>query len=507
VDEDEPRPESAESGVPGREPASGEQSPELGEPGPGPGPGPGAGSRLAAWVREHPWVAGTGVLVVAAAAWLTTRPGGGPGEEGPSVGHTVSTFFQAQRDEDCRRLVDLLTEASWSQDGELSRGEFLEQCADAVDGYREAAYEPRLRAPGASFHVEIVGGDGDRSSEGDRAVVRFESFTADEEWWYDLEGRLVREDGEWKVETDPYVLPIGRSIEDTVRGFVDAYDEGDCERLLDHLSRPTWSQDGQVDRQEFLEACRRAADDRRELGQPPVSVAQVEMPDPPNDDQVTVEATLSLTGGLAASPSTSVTLVREGLEWTLDVGQLPRRGGAGTPFLTLDLAELQTRLVDETGLPEGPCFDYGERRVQDGQSGGAERGIRREFACEGTDPSVTLYRYADDAEAGEAADRLAAEIVQDPPPTPEETGMGGIITDPAELATYVADFRPNQAVAVPGMPEARGVLSFCRVDGCSTAVAFAVRNGVVVEARLPAPAAEADIGKAATVLQAQLERL
>jgi hypothetical protein len=54
------------------------------------------------------------------------------------------------------------------------------------------------------LEVEVVDRDGFSSDEGDRVIVYLDERTYDDE----DEGRLVRQDGEWRVEADPHVLRV-----------------------------------------------------------------------------------------------------------------------------------------------------------------------------------------------------------------------------------------------------------------------------------------------------------
>jgi hypothetical protein len=88
---------------------------------------------VTAALREHhrAVTVGVGVLVLAASVgwWVRGSPDRRSAEE------TVDEFFDAQRDGDCERLVRLVTESSWSDGGRWSRGEFLDHCTEALDGY------------------------------------------------------------------------------------------------------------------------------------------------------------------------------------------------------------------------------------------------------------------------------------------------------------------------------------------------------------------------------------
>lgn len=320
------------------------------------------------------------------------------------------------------------------------------------------------------------------------------------------EGRLVREGGEWKVVTDAHILPIGRSVPETVRGYLDAYNAGDCERLLDHLSEAAWSEGGQLSREAFLEQCDAAAEARQAFLETPVDIVMMEVSGEGEQNEASAVVDLYWQGGpYSPPPSDSVTVVREELEWKLDIRESRRAEGVTTPFVTLGLFELRARFVDEIATSEGPCTDTWDDIVWENVDDAPA--TRRRFICDAITPEVTLYRYPNDEEARAAADRFVAEVLQEPLTTAEELVRPDGLSL-AEAEAYVATLRPNRATTVPGLPDALGVLRSCNVDGCRSAKAFAVRNGVLVQVRLVRVRdSPLTIDQAAAIVQAQLERL
>ncbi|MGH9210063.1 MAG: hypothetical protein ACRD2C_05205 [Acidimicrobiales bacterium] len=438
-----------------------------------------------------------GILTIG--AWRVAAGGGGPAGSERSIGQAVSGFLQAQRDGDCSRLIDLVTEAGWSDGGRRSRAEFLEQCADAVDGYQPDVYGLEIELRADDETAASVGAD-----EADRArVVGFETptLTADgieqrDHGTRPERGHLVREDGEWKVAPGVGALRIGRSVEQTVSGYVDAYNDGTCERLLDHLSEAVWSQGGEVGREEFVERCTTGADAR---GARPwqsalhVTSGEVQLD---GDDRATAVVTVGVdAGSLFQIEPVTVVLIREGLEWKLHGHQpgLTDEVDVGPPIPTLELFDLQAQLLGDIVLPDDDCFVYQDQPVSDpsaddgadGADEDAPPGIRREFfgPCD-TEPEVFAYRYGDDAAAMEAAERQATTILAD------EMSSTGAVT--------------GQRTSVPGVPDAIGLRTLCDSEGCDHAVALGVRNGVLVRVELRF---DDDLELAATILAAQLERL
>jgi hypothetical protein len=411
-----------------------------------------------------------GLLAIAVGAWWALRPGGESDRSDRSIGQTVSGFFQAQRDGDCERLAGLLTEASRSDGGRLSRGEFLHQCADAVDGY-----EPDVERLAVDF--ETVDDEGDHSREPDQAVVDSvlpATSSGIDPASYESEpddGRLVREDGEWRIETGQGLLRIGRSVEQTVLGYVDAYNDGDCERLIDHLSEAAWSLDGELTRRQFLDQCADGAASRNgPAWQPPPQVTGIAVA-LDDDGRATADVAVAPVRRLGSSidPDT-VVVVKEGLEWKLHGSRNESDDvDVRRPLPAIDRFELQVLLAGEVVLPDESCFLYFDHPVGDLDDDGAPLGIRREFLGCDASPVLTMREYVDDDAARAAAEGLA-----------------------------------SQEDAVPGIPDAFVFRTDCDEDACRDAVALAVRDDLMVRVTL---GGEPELDRLVTVLRAQLERL
>jgi hypothetical protein len=435
-----------------------------------------------------------GLLAIASvAAWAAL----GRHDERSAEG-TVRAFFDARQVGDCTRLLDLLSGESWSDGGRLDRDEFLEQCADVVDEYR-----PELG------DVEVVSDDGDRvvvnlsipdvappqplpgRQEGVLVQAPNEGELAYET------GRLVREDGEWKVEADLAFLRIGRSVEQTVRGFVNAFNDGDCESLIDYLSERAWSDDGGLDRAEYIDRCVEEADARLALPDQLTAIGE------PDEIEVSVDrddrgTAVAVWDALPANqvPVETVTLVREGFEWKLD----------GPPD-TVERVEFEALLLADEPLPgfrraeverissgtESSSFfdieegdDIAERRGEAGFERGAI-GTFRENDESITRVTVLLYEFEEDEGA-----RTYAEF----------------------LANRVGDQADSASPApVPSVTEVRGAVTYCADDGCLHATAA---TGVAVDGRfvVAVELADADdpptgelIGRTEGVVHAQLDRL
>jgi hypothetical protein len=425
-----------------------------------------------------------------------------------SVEGTVRDFFAARADGDCARLLELLSEASWSDGGRLSRRQFLRSCRDVVGEHR-----PDL------VGVDVV------SEEGDRAVVNLSVLgdpaqrperhdgvlvaTGEHPPLAYEVGQLVREGGEWKVRADQRFLRIGRSVEQTVRRFVDLFNDDDCERQVDLLSPAAMSaggSDGRRRREEYVDRCRTAAESR------PAHVDALGVPDTvevtldPDDDRTATARWHPVSDvGEAADPfrpstlAETVTLVREGLAWKLD--RLP---GA------VHDVELQARLLPEP--PPGvlgaagshvqlhlqqsfPVSDEGSDAREQRARAGFVRGDAISFGTDDPDALETLDVVLYEFEDGDGARRYAEHLA-------ERVGQGAGSVSPAPVPS-VADVRA--AVTRCAEPSAGG--------GCargSNAVGLGVSGRFLTAAWLydsREPAVGELTGRVEEVVRAQLDRL
>lgn len=233
---------------------------------------------------------GAAVVVAAVVGWRAGTPGGGEAERTPA--DTVAVFFEAQRVGDCDLLADLVTEASLSQRGEWTRGDFLDRCARALVGYHPAEGALTIRR----------GEDDDQ-----RRVRRFRRGGL---------GTLVKEGGEWRVDVDTRTLTIGRSVADTVRAYVDAYNARDCEALLPLVAEVTRTQAGNTDESHAASQCEALMAEA--AGRQPLVVTVLEA-DPAgllNGATVDVAVHREDTSPHGGRPE-RVSMVREGLTWTV----------------------------------------------------------------------------------------------------------------------------------------------------------------------------------------------
>lgn len=457
------------------------------------------GSRLlsAAQGARLVWLglAGLGVLLLVGVGWWALRS-----EGSRSIEETVDEFFEAQRAGDCEGLLELVSEASWSNGGRWSRDEFLSHCAEALDGY-----EPDVGHVSVAVYDEdggYIARDEDADEVGDRALV---SVTSRSELWdiyrrgsQNPAGHVLREDGEWKVETDDVVLRIGRSVHETVIGYLDAYNQGDCERLIAFLSEDAWSEGGEQGRDEFLDGCGDAAESRGERDQPALEVydpraggVEVRFEEQETAD-VDTEALLvrrnqqatavveyelegvSIGGVMGRGDPERALLVKEGLLWKLDGSEtLPDGVASEVQLAAIRYVELQALFLDEVRRDGQGCESPTNAVLAQPDPSDEiqfELGIRRSWIpCPDYETNVTLYQFAEENQARRAAAQMAGD-------------------DPARLTSQVTD--------VPGIPE--------DAFAAGTAAIAAHQNLVV---RVDSPLWTGNLDDVARILVTQLEQL
>jgi hypothetical protein len=397
-------------------------------------------------------------------------PGGGGGSGGGlpgqrSADQTVTDFFAAQAAGDCAALLELVTEDSWSAGGRRTADEFLAQCEDALDGYHPITRPPMLAG--------VLPRDGVAPADGDRAEVA----PTDPATPSDRSGSLVGEDGQWKVELDPDVLHLGRTPAEAVAAYVEAYNTGDCDMTLDLLSERAWSREGRRSRDDFLAACTDRATARQASDEVDVVLhdattttdATTTAGDSGADASATVAVRFDPPLAPPSDPPDGVRLVRDGLEWVLDANLA--RSDAEPLLLELTYRDLQHRLLDEVEAGGRSCSGTDEKAEAPGTIAGLRRSF---FDCY---VRISLLQVADPAAAAGAIDAVVAERQE--------------IDNSARPA------------AVPGSPEATGIIGDCDDGMCTEASVLQADGDVVVQVELQT---SDDIGAAAAILQAQLER-
>jgi hypothetical protein len=414
-----------------------------------------------------------------------------------SIEETVSAFFAARQDGDCERMVGVLSDASWSEGG-LDHAQFLDRCSHVIGDYQpeldrvEVVAETSNRAV---VEIALLPDDDDPLIPPDGLVVHLPFEDGGGRRVYE-QGILVREDGAWKVEADQRVLRVGRSIEETVRGYIDAYNTGDCDHLIDYIGEATWSEDGRLSRDQYLGQCADQAAARAATVSPDDSLATARELRVPREIDVSLDEgnPLAATATWEAYPPEAATLVNEDLEWKLD--------GA---LQAAEYAEHQTLLLDEP-LPgyqhdiasfvlqgADPTVDFGlyegSDAVERRRHAGFARGAIQRFSDGDNFVLLLLYEFDTTAGASGYADHLAARVgrraaSRSPAPTPVVADQHGAVTD-------------------------------CDDDSCTRAieaVAIGVHDRLVAAVQVTddrdgAPTAEDLISRADGVLRAQLDQL
>jgi hypothetical protein len=113
--------------------------------------------------------------------------GGDDDGGGRNPEQAVRDFLAAAQDRNCEGMLSLVSEASWSQNGELTRDEALERCATEVQAADFVPAGARIAA------VEVT------SQRGDTAEVEVTS-TSDEQGEVTETIPLVKQDGRWLVD-------------------------------------------------------------------------------------------------------------------------------------------------------------------------------------------------------------------------------------------------------------------------------------------------------------------
>jgi hypothetical protein len=108
-------------------------------------------------------------------------------DDGGDPAQAVREFFTAAQDRDCERMIALVSEASWSQDGTVTRDEALAECAGEIQD------EEFFPADAAVTGAEVA------SQDGDTAQVEVTIESASEGGSTDLIP-VVKEDGRWVVD-------------------------------------------------------------------------------------------------------------------------------------------------------------------------------------------------------------------------------------------------------------------------------------------------------------------
>ncbi|MGH9210062.1 MAG: hypothetical protein ACRD2C_05200 [Acidimicrobiales bacterium] len=441
------------------------------------------------------------VTVTGVGAWAAW----GRGQE-RSVAATVEAFFEARQAQDCGRLADLLTEDTWSQGQQLGPDEFRHECAAVVEDHRPGLVEVEvLEEDGTAAVVNVAvdgverrsGSQGQQGQQGRIGVQTTDGEVGD----YEL-GQLRREGGEWKVVGDDRLFRIGRSPEETLRGFVDAFDDGDCEHLVNYLSEGIRSDGGRHDPDGYVDQCAQAVEARQPL---PDHLAAAGVPgaievsaEQDGRGRATAVWAVPLLGGTLTE---DLTLVREGLEWRLDSLPEAVQQVELATSLALDAAPPDFQLESLRGITGatpgfGPFDDFteGSDVAETRAAAGFERG------------SVVLFRVAD---AGDIDSReLALALFE----FTSEDGARGYADLLADRIGQQAD--TGSPAPVPSVEDVRSAVVRCASseDDCRHASAAV---GLAVDGRFLAIAEATNHGDPSVgeltsqveeVLHAQLDR-
>jgi hypothetical protein len=127
---------------------------------------------------------GIGVLVVAAVAAVVVFGGGDDDVDPDSPVGVVQEFYDAAGRNDCEGMVAVLSEATWSEDGTLTREEAVTSCEDRPDD--------ETLPEGTDLDVDL------ESQSGDTAVVNVSAGLMGDSRSFPM--TLIREDGQWKID-------------------------------------------------------------------------------------------------------------------------------------------------------------------------------------------------------------------------------------------------------------------------------------------------------------------
>lgn len=450
--------------------------------------------------RRRP-VAGALVCVLlvglGAGVWLVVDPGEGRTPEG-----VVQAFFDARNDRDCERLVDLVSVASWPGGAELGRAGRVERCRAVVVADGPAPDQIELMAENdrtATVELSVPVDEDASDAPAGRGIVVAEPADGDagHATRAYAEGSLVREQGEWKVQLDHAHLHLGRSVDEAIVGFADAFREGDCDGMADHLSQAAWPSDGGLSREDYLARCAAvvtASDDASplfDIGLGDLTVDRM-LVTPSGDGRATA------TIGWDRAGVETVSLRLEDGVWGLDAPLAEVEnlellallneyvdGGEHTVGLS-EIVPPEGDPTDGLDLPEGA--DAAERRREHR----FVRGIWGDYdGPESNSLHVLLFEFADPEGALAYGELLASRARRAPPGSPAPTPS-------------VADGRA--AVTECGGANGQDCAQAGHTVALGTRGRFFVGLEVIDADGTYLPAAEA-LARTEAILQAQLDRL
>jgi hypothetical protein len=373
-------------------------------------------------------------MAVGVGGWLVARAG-----DGTSIEATVRGFFEARQAGHCEQVVDYLSRSSWSEDGRLGRHEFLDHCEAAIDDYQpELADVAVVSETGDTAVVQMAIPLDDEALApmpdlGDRAqgfVVGASMLTDDQradvgaDAAYE-QGELVREGSTWKVRSDPWFLRIGRSVEQTVAGYLDSYRDGDCDEAIGFVSDGAWSTDSEADRQQFIDRCEAVAQSsaayREESAHDPITVAHPSVVAAPTAVELTASGSDQVTAEVQwnGRPTQTVRFLRQDVTWqltdpwlevvrTADLSaHLLSEPDVGLPPATPALVHPDLRTDPFDAGPQGyEGADAAERRRDHGFQGG----LTVSFGEHPYRVDLLAYEFTDAEGATQYAEHLGTRI-------------------------------------------------------------------------------------------------
>jgi hypothetical protein len=344
----------------------------------------------------------------------------------------VRDFFDARSAGDCERLVDLVSEDSWSRAGQLDRAGFVARCDVVVDAYAPRLTDARPVTTGddrAAVAVEIPADEPPpvpaTPSVADGIYMTVENDpeadpSAASDATVHATATLVREGGDWKVETDLEVLRLGRSPQETLQAYYEAWFTGGCDVVVDLVTGEAWAAAGASGRGDYIERCRARAERMTRPEDPlPLPRFHPGERDGRNDD---AEGTDRLTAVAEADfgvdrPPETITMVADGLDWRLTrdvelVGVLGLRSLAvDEPAPTYRSASEDLVLPPDDALTTGFADIEGTNPLERRTTAGFRRGVVTRYEQLGLTPqqiTVALYEF----DTADGASRYATSLAE-----------------------------------------------------------------------------------------------
>ena len=447
--------------------------------------------------RWQPVLIAALVVAILGAAVLAVARRDDSGREAEAAVHD---FFEARAAGDCERLADLVSEDSRARFGLDDRDDFVASCDEIA-----SAFGPRLTAARtittgddrAVVAVEIadtVGGrlvEVDNDPDGGVVGGRTEAVHAT--------AVVVREGGDWKVETDLDLLRIGASPAETLVLYYRAWLAGECDVVANLLTPNGWRAAHADDHDGYVEQCQaRNHPSAQPETDPPIPRFELQE----QDHRVTAVGQADYRQG--ELPET-ITLVADGLRWRLDhdtriVGQFGVQGlmidrPAGyerDPYPVLVGPDGGTHTTDIAEIEGTNAY---QRRVNSGFRWGA---ISAFPMFDAPDRRVTVAVYEFDTPDG--ASRYAGRLV-------DHVARTAIGRAALELSTIATDPRPYLAVTRCGTDCSNQAYRAVGIDVHDHYMVVVAHDDDAYVPVQPALTSEAIRDYTGAVLQSQIDRL